>query len=60
MIYQEKSKNNEANYRALGILNHSYKVFSMVLRHALFPTLSPDCPTSKQALDLVEDYGKHS
>jgi hypothetical protein len=41
MFYKKKCKNNRGNYRALGLLNHSYKVFSMVLLLRLIPHIDP-------------------
>ena len=41
MIYKKKDKNDRANYRALGLLNHSYKVFSMVLLTRIVPYIEP-------------------
>ena len=31
MKYTNKSKNGQANYRDLGLLNHRYKIFYMVI-----------------------------
>ena len=41
MIYKKKSKDIRANYRALGLLNHSYKTFSMVLLTRIVPLIDP-------------------
>ena len=29
--YKKKCKNNRSNYRILALLNHSYKIFAMIL-----------------------------
>ena len=31
MLYKKKNKDDRKNYRALGLLNHCYKIFAMVL-----------------------------
>ena len=41
MIYKKKSKDARTNYRALGLLNHSYKTFSMVLLIRIVPYIDP-------------------
>ena len=41
MIYKKKSKEDRSNYRALGLLNHSYKTFSMVLLKRILPYIDP-------------------
>ena len=41
MLYKKKSKEDRSNYRALGLLNHSYKVFSMVLLQRIVPYIDP-------------------
>ena len=40
-FYKKKDKNNRANYRALGLLNHSYKVFSRILLKRIVPYIDP-------------------
>ena len=35
MLYKKGSKNECTNYRALGLLNHSYKILSICLLHRL-------------------------
>ena len=37
MTYKKKSKECRTNYRALGLLNHSYKTFSAVLLRRMVP-----------------------
>ena len=37
MHYKKKSKDDRANYRALGLLNHSYKIFVMVILGRILP-----------------------
>ena len=41
MHYKKKCKDNRGNYRALGMLNHSYKIFSMVLLLRIMPYIIP-------------------
>ena len=41
MFYKKKCKNNRGNYRALGLLNQSYMVFSMVLLLRIIPYIDP-------------------
>ena len=41
VFYKKKRKNNRGNYRVLGLLNHSYKVFSMVLLLRIIPYIDP-------------------
>ena len=40
-FYKKKDKNNRANYRALGLLNHAYKVFSRILLRRIVPYIDP-------------------
>ena len=40
-FYKKKDKNNRANYRALGLLNHAYKVFSRILLKRIVPYIDP-------------------
>ena len=42
MIYKKKSKDLRTNYRALGLLNHSYKTFSIVLLQMIVPYIEPN------------------
>ena len=42
MIYKKKSKDLRSNYRALGLLNHSYKTLSMVLLQRIVPYIEPN------------------
>ena len=37
MLYKKRNKDDRKNYRALGLLNHVYKVFSMVLLMRIVP-----------------------
>ena len=48
MNYKKKCKNNRGNYRALGLLNHGYKIFAMVLLLRIMPFISPNI-SDKQA-----------
>ena len=41
MLFKKKSKENRANYRALDLLNHSYKTFSRVLLMRIIPYIEP-------------------
>ena len=41
MLYKKKSKNDRANYRALGLLNHGYKIFAMILLMRILPIITP-------------------
>ena len=41
MLYKKKSKDCRLNYRALGLLNHLYKTFSMVLLMRIVPFIEP-------------------
>ena len=41
MLYKKKSKDLRSNYRALGLLNHSYKTFSTVLLVRMLPFIEP-------------------
>ena len=41
MHYKKKSKEDRSNYRALGLLNHSYKIFAMVLLIRMLPYIEP-------------------
>ena len=41
MLYKKKSKDDRKNYRALGLLNHCYKVFAMVLLMRMLPFIEP-------------------
>ena len=40
-LYKRKDKNNRANYRSLGLMNHGYKVFSKVLLMRIIPFIDP-------------------
>ena len=41
MHYKKKCKDDRANYRALGLLNHSYKIFAMILLMRIMPYITP-------------------
>ena len=41
LLYKKKCRNNRANYRCLGLLNHSYKIFAMVLLMRIMPFITP-------------------
>ena len=41
MHYKKKDKDNRGNYRALGLLNHGYKVFAMILLARISPYIMP-------------------
>ena len=41
MLYKKKKQDDRSNYRALGLLGHCYKVFSMVLLMRILPYVSP-------------------
>ena len=41
LYYKKKSKNDHSNYRALGLLNHAYKIFSMLLLLHILPFITP-------------------
>ena len=40
-FYKKKDKNNRSNYRALGLLNHAYKIFSRILLMRMTPYIDP-------------------
>ena len=40
MFYKKKCKNDRRNYRALGLLNHAYKVFAMILLSRMLPFIT--------------------
>ena len=41
MHYKKKCRNKRTNYRALGLLSHSYKVFAMTLLMRMLPYFEP-------------------
>ena len=41
LLYKKKCRNNRANYRCLGLLNHSNKIFAMVLLMRIMPFITP-------------------
>ena len=41
MLYKRKAKNDRTNYRALGLLNHAYKIFSMIILMRIVPYIEP-------------------
>ena len=40
MFYKKKSKDDRKNYRALGLLNHAYKTFAMILLTRMLPYIT--------------------
>ena len=42
MMYKKKCRNNRSNYRALGLLNHSYKIFACILLTRTLPYIAPN------------------
>ena len=40
MHYKKKSKDDRGNYRALGLLNHSYKILAMVILGRILPYIT--------------------
>ena len=48
MHYKKKSKDDRGNYRALGLLNHSYKILAMVILGHILPYITP-CLSVTQA-----------
>ena len=41
MLYKKKANDDRANYRALGLLNHTYKTFSRILLMRIVPYIEP-------------------
>jgi adenylate kinase family enzyme len=41
MHYKKKNKDDRSNYRALGMLNHSYKILAMVILLRILPYITP-------------------
>ena len=41
LFYKKKGKNDRKNYRALGLLNHTYKIFAMLLLLHTLPFITP-------------------
>ena len=41
MQYKKKNRDDRGNYRALGLLNHAFKVFGMILLIRIFPFIMP-------------------
>ncbi len=41
MTHKQKYQNDRANYRALGLLNHTYKVFATILLLRMLPYIAP-------------------
>ena len=39
LLYKKKCQNDRKNYRALGLLNHVYKVFAMILLMRMMPCI---------------------
>ena len=42
LLYKKKCQNDRKNYRALGLLNHAYKVFAMILLMRMMPHIVPN------------------
>ena len=42
LLYKKKCQNDRKNYRALGLLNHVYKVFAMILLMRMMPYIVPN------------------
>ena len=42
LFYKKKCQNDRKNYRALGLLNHAYKVFAMILLMGMMPYIVPN------------------
>ena len=40
-FFKKKDKDDRANYRALGLLNHGYKIFSRILLTRIIPYIDP-------------------
>ena len=40
-FFKKKDKDNRSNYRALGLLNHAYKIFSRILLMRIVPYIDP-------------------
>ena len=41
LFYKKKSKNDRSNYRVLGLLNHAYKIFAMIILLRILPYITP-------------------
>ncbi len=55
MIHTKGSKNDRKNQRAICLLSHAFKIFSMCLSTACSLSLSAFCSTHKQAFDRHAD-----
>ena len=42
MMDKKKCHDNRSNYRALGLLNHSYKIFACILLTRILPYIAPN------------------
>ena len=40
LFYKKKSKNDRKTYRALGLLNHAYKIFAMIILLRIMPYIT--------------------
>ena len=56
MTYKKKCQNDRANYRALGLLNHTYKVFATILLLRMLPYIAPCRLASERNEDAVTTY----
>ena len=41
LFYKKKSKDDRKNYRVLGLLNHAYKIFAMIILLRILPYITP-------------------
>ena len=55
MTYKKKKLKRHANYRALGLLNHTYKVFASILLLRILPYIAPKYRTCRLASERNED-----
>ena len=42
MMYKKKCRDTRGNYRALGLLNHAYKIFAAILLLRMLPYIAPN------------------
>ena len=42
MMYKKKCRDTRGNYRALGLLNHAYKIFAAILLLKMLPYIAPN------------------
>ena len=55
MLYKKKCKDNRKNYRALGLLNHCYKVFAMVLLLRMVAFIDPRISNTQSGFQKDRD-----